>query len=204
MLREFKMRLTMRELQRQCMGYRADPEQIVYDDNPKTLHSLRESDAGLGWYKAKSQPRGRTHIGRQVAPLSQYCNLPGGFPMPVFLHGRTDSRGRQRLTLVHLAERVEDAAELTMTFTLASHAPITPWGYPKMQASDCRLVVPGVPNTTPMRFYAGQPDPEDRSRFSLTFEIDGTRSTINGILNDDGSIKLRMADGPGQLSPVAR
>ena len=124
--------------------------------------------------------------------------------MPVFLHGRTDSRGRQRLTLVHLAERVEDAAELTMTFTLASHAPITPWGYPKMQASDCRLVVPGVPNTTPMRFYAGQPDPEDRSRFSLTFEIDGTRSTINGILNDDGSIKLRMADGPGQLSPVAR
>ena len=41
------------------------------------------------------------------------------------------------------------------------------------------------------RFYAGQPGPADRSRFTVDYEHNGRRGRISGRLKDDGAIDLK-------------
>ena len=46
-----------------------------------------------------------------------------------------------------------------------------------------------------INFFQGQPDPKDPSRFTLAFDIDGRKGTVNGFLGDDGAIHLSRGDG---------
>jgi hypothetical protein len=45
------------------------------------------------------------------------------------------------------------------------------------------------------RFYAGQLDPADPSRFTIDYEVDGTRGKIHGRLRDDGTVELKPEGG---------
>jgi len=45
------------------------------------------------------------------------------------------------------------------------------------------------------RFYAGQLDPADQSRFTIDYEVDGTRGKIHGRLRDDGTVELKPDGG---------
>lgn len=42
----------------------------------------------------------------------------------------------------------------------------------------------------------GQPDPNDRSHFTIVYELDADRGTIDGWLMDDGTVQLKVRDGP--------
>ena len=42
----------------------------------------------------------------------------------------------------------------------------------------------------PLRLYAGQPDPGDRSRFAIPYTLSGQRGTISAVLQDDGHVLL--------------
>ena len=42
----------------------------------------------------------------------------------------------------------------------------------------------------PLRLYAGQPDPNDRSRFTIGYELQGRRGVIAGRLHDNGTIEF--------------
>ena len=45
------------------------------------------------------------------------------------------------------------------------------------------------------RFYAGQPDPADPSRFTFDYEVDGMRGTIRGRLLADATVELVPSTG---------
>jgi hypothetical protein len=45
------------------------------------------------------------------------------------------------------------------------------------------------------RFFAGQPDPADPSRFTADYDVDGRRGTIRGQLKNDGTVELRPSTG---------
>jgi hypothetical protein len=45
------------------------------------------------------------------------------------------------------------------------------------------------------RFYAGQPDPSDPSRFTIDYDVDGRRGTIHGQLKNDGRVELTPSTG---------
>jgi hypothetical protein len=45
------------------------------------------------------------------------------------------------------------------------------------------------------RFYAGQPDPSDPSRFTIDYDVDGQRGTIRGQLKNDGTVELKPTTG---------
>lgn len=51
------------------------------------------------------------------------------------------------------------------------------------------------------RFYAGQPDSADPSHFTIDYDLDGKRGTIDGRLKDDGTVSLEPREGmrTGQL-----
>lgn len=46
-----------------------------------------------------------------------------------------------------------------------------------------------------LRVYAGQPDPNDQSHFTIRYEIDNQKDIIDGYLQDDGSVKLTCRAG---------
>jgi hypothetical protein len=46
------------------------------------------------------------------------------------------------------------------------------------------------------RLFAGQPDPNDASHFTIAYECDGQKGTIDGWLMNDDSVKLEVRDGP--------
>jgi len=54
-------------------------------------------------------------------------------------------------------------------------------------------VVPDARNR--FRFFAGQADPADPSRFTIAFEHDGRPGTVRGRLKDDGTIELQPDAG---------
>jgi hypothetical protein len=48
----------------------------------------------------------------------------------------------------------------------------------------------------PFRFYGGEPDPNDAARFTVRYNYDNERGTIEGRLLDHGGLLLRVLDGP--------
>jgi len=46
-----------------------------------------------------------------------------------------------------------------------------------------------------LRFYAGQHDPADTSRFTVGYEMGGQAGTIDGWLMDNDTVKLQVRDG---------
>jgi hypothetical protein len=49
------------------------------------------------------------------------------------------------------------------------------------------------------RVFAGQPDPNDASHFTIQFEADGKPGTIEGWLNDDDSVTLKVHGAPAPV-----
>jgi hypothetical protein len=46
-----------------------------------------------------------------------------------------------------------------------------------------------------MRFFAGQPDPNNPSHFTIAYEVDGRRELLDGLLHDDDSVTLEPRQG---------
>jgi hypothetical protein len=47
-----------------------------------------------------------------------------------------------------------------------------------------------------VRIYAGQPDVRDPSHFTVPYSVDDKGGTIEGWLRDDGTLDVRVRDGP--------
>lgn len=52
-----------------------------------------------------------------------------------------------------------------------------------------------------MRIYAGQPDPDDAAHFTIKYEIDNLPGTIDGRLEADDTVTLKILDGPAATRP---
>lgn len=53
-----------------------------------------------------------------------------------------------------------------------------------------------------MRIYAGQPDPDNAAHFTIKYEIDNVPGMIDGRLEADDTVTLRILDGPAATRPV--
>ncbi len=47
-----------------------------------------------------------------------------------------------------------------------------------------------------VRFYAGQPDPNDPSHFTIRYEVNDQPGTIDGWLHFGSVVELKVRDGP--------
>ena len=55
-----------------------------------------------------------------------------------------------------------------------------------------------LPPDQPLKLYAGQPDPNDRTHFTIRYEAAGQEGIIDGWLKDDDTVRLVVRDGPGK------
>jgi hypothetical protein len=124
--------------------------------------------------------------------------------------------------MVHLLTTADGKQQRLVAIIFAPAAPLPPSASPIYASPGIGLVAaivqPGTWDTPPrwdgnsdflranfdsakhLKFYAAQLDPKDPSRFTIQYEIDGQSGTVEGKLEDDGSVTLKVRDGPAKTN----
>lgn len=150
----------------------------------------------------------------------------------LFMHGRTSANGMRRLVCVgadfdvrqEFAGRDDPPAWGVVRQIRAWTLPADPEhisldyafdvGYIYIRSECERDVVsrftqdtaPRIGSPFPIRFFAGQPDPADASRFTIAYQLDGIdhRGLISGVLRDNGEVwfspDMGRFDGEGPVT----
>ncbi len=174
--------------QERCLTYAAPATEPVYDNDPaeaKRLLTLPRT------YLA--DPRDGATFRLPIEWIQFY--MAAGFgPQSsgtVFLHQRSTPRGQRRLVAIDLVfnplshERIITMSERVLV-------PATPLRGPRAEPSTIRgdgLLIPVSP-TDRLRVFAGQPDPNDASHFTIEYDLNGTRHVLDGWLVDEATIKI--------------
>jgi hypothetical protein len=179
--------------QRQCMAYVAPPTQVVLETDPVEAKKLLAAGADY-----LTNPQGT--LAYLIPPqwLTYYTPIGGGFQTcgTVFLHERTSRTGVRCLVAVD-----------------ANVVPLAPRQVASMGA---RIIRPGSVFRGPrtgqnvtrgdgaqisfdrdaqrLTIFAGQPDPNDLSHFTIDYELDGARITLDGWLEDEQTVKIEIRE----------
>jgi hypothetical protein len=203
--------------QRKCLIYTAPADQVVYEEDGYNPSPLLNRPGYSGWPVPPAANAGSTRwpIPPTIAtlpapPLAPYFTAgglpPGWVAAPkgatAFLHERTSKTGHRRLVMIMRmpAHSAPFHYAFGLTPFVSTPAGITTgptYHYPRTDAiirvlSDWRF-----PPTDGLRFYAGQPDPGDSSRFTIRYDLSGGSGEVEGRLNDDGqTVSLKITNGP--------
>jgi hypothetical protein len=195
---EFGYRVGRRAVQNEFITFSVAPGTLAYEEVgiPRWLSGV------------SAAPRTPLDIKAMQAPSWQaQWDMPRYFPgqeATLFLHDRTSTGGNRRIVGVsmlfefnHAYDGVERqplvlrvASADIITFMSSSSLDPRVW-------SDT-IYVGYWPNGANVRtkFYAAQIDPNDPSRFTITYAFGDETGTIQGSLRDDGTVSLSAVDGP--------
>jgi hypothetical protein len=120
----------------------------------------------------------------------------------VFLHERRTAGGARRLVVLRRTPPGwRQSWDIPLSFTATLIDPAGAWGRPVATTALMADAVPaafgdGTPGGPSLRLYAGRADPEDESHFTIDYESDGTKGTLDGWLRD------RPGDGSTAPGPI--
>ena len=201
-------RMAMLALQRQCLEYQPAAGTVLYaQDGTDTA----TSQPWKRFFGMKPLAAWETFQERHVAPFGPLRS--GGLQSQgtLFLGERRSPAGNRRLVAVDLrvswnnknwAASVEKRAVVPGTLRTE---PRETWGGPPADDLTTTNLV-GQRDalfmfdwTQKVKLYAGRPDPADPSHFTIDYEIDGRRATVDGWLRDDDAVDLTPSDPRDQL-----
>lgn len=161
-------------------AYAATPDQVVYEDDP-----AREA-------KVLFDPKHYTRLAAGRAAVIRRSNVPDlfgqNFESPLFLHERQSPADKEHWIV---AVGVPDMSNGTVLVAARLDSP-TEKAYWLTTCALCEA----PPAGSHFRFYAGQPDPDDPTHFTIRYEMDGHPGTIDGWLQQFERMRLRVHDGP--------
>jgi hypothetical protein len=124
--------------------------------------------------------------------------------------------------MVHLLTTADGKQQRLVAIIFAPAAPLPPTASPIYPTPGIGLVAaivqPGTWDTPPrwdgnseflranfetakhLKFFAAQLDPKDPSRFTVRYEMDHQPGTVDGNLEDDGTVSLKIRDGPAKTN----
>lgn len=180
--------------QRQCLTYAAPGTQVVLETNPAEAKKLI------------ADPRYATDPSGAVAYLvpgewtSFYASLGSGFQTSgtVFLHERSLPNGTRLLVgvdvnLVSLLHTPRTAAAMSARIL----EPGSAFRGPRMTMTATRgdgSQIQFDPAADRLTIFAGQPDPSDASHFTIDYDLNGVRHTLDGWVVDANEIKIESRD----------
>ena len=134
-------------------------------------------------------------VGHVPAPLR---NLGRGWVCIAFLHGRYTPSGEKRLAVVGYQVHGHGNGK-RMIEIYGPGKTLADWtaGSTIAGVASARLQIELGPSDR-LRLYAGQADPNDRTRFTLRYELNGQSGTVEGRLLDSASFQLQVLDGPAR------
>ena len=190
-----RSRANLLEAQWRCLTYDAPPGRVVFTSHPEELDALRNTDPAYRVGHRRASPNQRLDaLSYAWYSVDAWLALPAGRwePGPAFLHGRRTPTGERRLVALELSVIDDQLMIYCRSFKPAS-------------VSDDGEVARRSPRTAPgvysircapepIRILAGQPDPNDESRFTLRCESGNQWATIRGQLHADGRVSLAVTD----------
>jgi hypothetical protein len=158
-------------------------------------------------------PEWTRYHAKYLAPFSPLGSAGLQSQGTLFLHERRSPSGNRRLVSVDL--RISWGPESTAV-DVEKRAivpggwrsePKETWGGPPAgDVNTTNLVgqrqhLLNVPYGKTLKVIAGRPDPSDASHFTIDYEIDGRSETIDGRLNDDDSVDLKLRNAADAIRP---
>ena len=193
---------------RACMGYVAPADRVVYDElaarhaaSDDMEHNRPSFGSSQVWYAAAPDPPQWTWLQSRFVPTTVDPNSP-----LAFMHARRSPGGNERLVAIELVGG--SGAAGGPLFCLRAMAFERPSRFQPMILRTLHFmrVTTGEPLKThrpfgsrDARVFAGQPSPDDPSRFTIEVETEGTRRTLTGQLLDDDSFRFDDG-GAGRLT----
>lgn len=185
---------TMLHRQRQCLEYAAPATQVVLETGPAEAKTLL------------TDPRYATNAKGTIAYLippvwmAYYTPLGGGFETSgtVFLHERTTRDGTRCLVgvdvnLLPLLNTPRRCASLGAHLIEPGSAFRNPRLGLSMTRGDGSQIM-FDPAADRLTIYAGQIDPADASHFTIDYDLNGVRHTLDGWLVDATEVKIEARD----------
>lgn len=197
------LRREERTLWNRCLSYTAPPTQVVYEEDPdqaKTLlldptHYYRQNPTLPYIQVARTSPPEQTDILLKTFGGPGY---PGLTDPTLFSHERSNAYERQLLILtlewtragLRNSQNIWTFHAFSILYSDEVGLSFRPW--------QLEVLVPTELNSLDhhVRFYAGQPDPNNRSHFTIPYEIDDRPGIIDGELNSQSQIILKVRSGP--------
>jgi len=177
-----------------------DPR-AAYVGDPK--HAGRRDLAGNGDYRRWPQDS----YAQYVPPFFVSLFTVHGPPCLVFVHERISASARRRMVLVtqdrHLEHRPPTRPSednVRMGIYINARSDPVDQAFQERGGNYRRIYIPLRPEAV-MRVFAGQPDLHDTARFTVRYEIDDRAGTIEGRLEADDTVSLRVLDGPAATQP---
>ena len=214
---------------RECLSFSVPSGTVAWEevlgDQASDAVILRLMDcnkalAGFGCTMSYQSSGGRTLLftlpaaewRRRKAERSGASNYSMAGRNAVFLHGlRATAGGPERLVMISLTAEVVDrlksgaAGDKDAPVLRATVIRPATWAGGEAEVSARAVPVAGLAAAPfgSLRFYFGQPDPIDRSHFTLDFDAPGREGTIDGYLMPDDSVKLEARPARGLNGPAA-
>jgi hypothetical protein len=168
-----------------CLNHQAAAGTISYSNDPQDIPSLSGGGVasrpawGTGPYAIRQIPELEKLFKRSLEPA-------------LFLHGRKAPSGPQRLVIVQMGRLPNDPYN-RIFLSLTNHQPL--WTSGTIPATPSGGLEMCLKSTDVVRLYHGQPDPNDGSAFTIDYDLNGTRGTIDGKLTSSGTITLTPRSG---------
>lgn len=168
--------------QRQCQIYSPPADQVVFDSDPGRVAGLT---ARIDYTAASG--------GAVRVPPTEWINYAGTRFAPVhrpvlFLHERQTPSGQRLIVMLSLT----DPTSLTMVYNSGFTYAITTSGTwsTAHQLTHHRGQTGLGDRAGPLRIYAGQPDPNDPTHFTVRYEEAGETTILHGYINDHARIEF--------------
>lgn len=176
-----------------CSNYTAPPSLVAYESESARSIALLSSRNYIE-IRSTSDTLSAGHLPEPWQKTQPNSNIRA----MGFLHSRRSAVGKQAIIFVELGEGID--AE--------GHRRIFLFGQSVKTMSTAHF---GGPNDAlgspisgwcslpyPVRIFNGQPDSTDVSHFTIVYEVNGGTGTIDGWLQDDGTVKMQVRDRPAK------
>ena len=160
--------------QRTCMAYAQPADRVVYTDTPHEAAQLQKSGDYLRFYSGGAAFLRDLPAYQGLSAEVGYAAGSGG--AIAFMHERTDEKGRRRMVVVYVDQAALLKATVYVPATVSSRGKWVP-------ARNQRDFSSGL--LVSRRIFAGQPDPNDPSAFTIRYDAGGIPRTVRGRLVND-------------------
>ena len=170
------------------------PDELVFEGDPNKVAALAANDR-----RFHCTVRGAVRVFEQWRTYKLLMNIPDNPTVAsVFVHKRQSAGGTIRIVAIELRAGSQGG----FTFMVSSIIPETIFGrsaiayqwilsdrIPELKFLNVASYYPGA-----LQIFAGQPDGNDPSHFTIGIMLLGVPGELEGWLSDDGTVSLRLKD----------
>lgn len=191
--------------QSELLGHQWPAGQPVWEEDPPQVRSLLYANMGYARRHVRNpRPNGFTAATRTVLGLDALGTGTGD--CTPFVHGRSVPGGPPRLVVVHghmitwegfvsFSRGTRSAGfgrDMNLSVEVLQLGSVG--RAPRVLRNQPAELVLKLNDHDRLRLYTGRPDPADPSRFTIDFDCNGVRGTIDGRLLGDDTVTLTPRD----------